>query len=743
MTTAVQHRRGTTAEHSTFTGLEGEVTIDTTKDTAVIHDGVLAGGYPLAKETLANVNPSSLTAITGAATASDDLFMVYDASTTSMKKITRAELNNAMEADALSNVSITGGTINGTTIGGTTAAAGSFTTLSASDAVTISAGTANGVAYLNGSKVLTTGSALTFDGTTLATTGALTVSGNTTLGDASTDTVTVNGYMGVGGAGSSNVSINAVSSALTGTVQYGVVGNITGTSGATSQINAVYAGVKTAAATFTVSAVAGYRVDDAVKGAGSTITNQHGLYIADQTQGTNNYGITSLVSSGSNKWNIYASGTAANYFAGNVGIGTSSPGALVHVNVGGVSATSGGYRLGQSGWSSQYGYWEFDTVNSRFKLGVNGATQPLTFDTNNTERLRITSSGSVGIGTTAPEARTSIVSAAQDTPALILTPPLGAAAENYTAIQGKYSVGNEYCKSEIRFGITNTGSGTGHLAFATGTNTATERLRLDSSGNLGLGVKPSGWSGYKAIEVGYGTSNAAFAGAANDLAITSNAYYNAGWKYITSSVLASEYRQTSGQHIWYTAPSGTAGTAISFTQAMTLDASGNLLVGRTNIITFSANNSDGVVLQSSRIDVSAASVARITQIRDASGTLDRFYNGASIVGSITCTTSATTYATSSDYRLKDNIQDITGSGAFIDALQPRSWNWKVDGSAGAGFIAHELQAVSPSSVVGEKDAVDADGNPEYQAVEYGSAEVIAMLVAEVKSLRARLTAAGL
>ena len=127
MTTAVQHRRGTTAEHATFTGLEGEVTIDTTKDTAVIHDGVLAGGVPLARENLANVTPSGLATITGASTASDDKFFIYDQSATTLKSITRAELNNAMEIDALANVTITGGTINGTTIGNTTAAAGTFT----------------------------------------------------------------------------------------------------------------------------------------------------------------------------------------------------------------------------------------------------------------------------------------------------------------------------------------------------------------------------------------------------------------------------------------------------------------------------------------------------------------------------------------------------------------------------------------------------------------------------------------
>jgi hypothetical protein len=55
-----------------------------------------------------------------------------------------------------------------------------------------------------------------------------------------------------------------------------------------------------------------------------------------------------------------------------------------------------------------------------------------------------------------------------------------------------------------------------------------------------------------------------------------------------------------------------------------------------------------------------------------------------------------------------------------------------------GFIAHEVQEVSPGSVVGEKDAVDAEGNPVYQAMEYGSAEFIANIIAELQSLRARV-----
>ncbi|NBW23281.1 MAG: tail fiber domain-containing protein [Caulobacteraceae bacterium] len=107
-------------------------------------------------------------------------------------------------------------------------------------------------------------------------------------------------------------------------------------------------------------------------------------------------------------------------------------------------------------------------------------------------------------------------------------------------------------------------------------------------------------------------------------------------------------------------------------------------------------------------------------------------------GSITSNGTATAYNTSSDYRLKDNPQPLTGSGSFIDALKPKTWEWRDNGSKGVGFIAHEVQEVSPRTVVGDKDAVDKDGKPIMQAMEYGSAEFIANIVAELQSLRQRV-----
>ena len=146
----------------------------------------------------------------------------------------------------------------------------------------------------------------------------LTTTGNTILGDATTDNVRVNGYMGVGGAASGGISVYARNTALTGTSQVGFQSQITATSASTTGVYGLYIANSTEAAAFTVGNAYGVRVANLSLGAGSSATNQHGLHIADLTSATNNYGITSLVSSGTNKWNLYASGTANNYMAGNL-----------------------------------------------------------------------------------------------------------------------------------------------------------------------------------------------------------------------------------------------------------------------------------------------------------------------------------------------------------------------------------------------------------------------------------------
>lgn len=98
--------------------------------------------------------------------------------------------------------------------------------------------------------------------------------------------------------------------------------------------------------------------------------------------------------------------------------------------------------------------------------------------------------------------------------------------------------------------------------------------------------------------------------------------------------------------------------------------------------------------------------------------------------------SSVSYVTSSDYRLKENIAPMTGALSKVAQLKPVTYTWKTDGSAGQGFIAHELQAVVPDCVVGEKDAVDADGKPVYQGVD--TSFLVATLTAAIQEQQAQI-----
>jgi hypothetical protein len=121
-----------------------------------------------------------------------------------------------------------------------------------------------------------------------------------------------------------------------------------------------------------------------------------------------------------------------------------------------------------------------------------------------------------------------------------------------------------------------------------------------------------------------------------------------------------------------------------------------------------------------------------------------FYNNGtsfSACGTITISGSSTSYLTSSDYRLKENIAPMTGALAQLQALKPITYKWKTDGSDGQGFIAHELAEVCPQAVHGKKDAVDDEGNPIYQGID--TSKLVATLTAAIQELNAKVEAQAL
>jgi hypothetical protein len=281
-----------------------------------------------------------------------------------------------------------------------------------------------------------------------------------------------------------------------------------------------------------------------------------------------------------------------------------------------------------------------------------------------------------------------------------------------------------------------------NLRIGTGTNAY---ILLDTSGNVGVGVTPSATDStyYQALEitrVGQGLTGAktALTSSPNSwLSNNSYATYSAGivWKYAVSQP-AAQYRLVDASHQWLIAASGTAGNAITFTQAMTLTAGGDLLVGQT---TAGLDANGGIWVRSAS---SAFGSSVIINHRTAVGTGNSYaeftHNGV-VIGSISQNgTTGVLYNITSDYRLKEAVQPITDGLSRINALKPSIYKWKSDGSAGEGFLAHELAEVVPLAVSGEKDAVNEDGSIKSQGIDMS--RIVPILVAAIKELTARVEA---
>jgi hypothetical protein len=364
-----------------------------------------------------------------------------------------------------------------------------------------------------------------------------------------------------------------------------------------------------------------------------------------------------------NAWPI-----ALNPLGGNVGIGTSSPGAQLHV-----FGSSEGLRVETS--ASSEGYIRFVNTSGSMSIGMGGAVgnNLLIYDrtngqsaylytggaagshiwsTNNIERARIDSSGRLLVGTSTYDGNARAVIQGNTSDGL---------AGAVDIQRGDASPASGSLIGTIRFRDTTAGAlyasiecgadaGTaaadkpGRLVFSTtadGASSPTERMRIGNDGQLSIGVNSVG----------------AFARA---------------------SLLAST---TSGSHY---------GVHVN-----------------------STNTTNGAVL----VEFTAVTTE---------------------VGNITTNgTSSVSYNTTSDYRLKENIAPVLDGIARLQQLKPSRFNFIADPDKTVdGFLAHEAQAVVPECVTGEKDAVDADGNPVYQGID--QSKLVPLLTAALQEAIAKI-----
>ncbi len=384
----------------------------------------------------------------------------------------------------------------------------------------------------------------------------------------------------------------------------------------------------------------------------------------------------------------------------NVGIGTTSPSVRLDVDAGTTAVIA--QLTTDSSDAAVLKITNEDGTDQTWGVAVAGSTHATGNDSfyirdesRSLNRLIIDSSGNVGIGTDDPSAVWSSASnlVIKDT----------SSDGGMTILSGTSGNGN------IMFSDTATAAyadarglitylhASDDMRFITAN---TEAMRIDSSGNVGFGVTPESWSSaYSALQIG---GNASISGyktqqAGNVLHLLQNAYDDGTSKYITTDE-ASNYYQLAGKHIFRVAPSGTADSAISWTTAITIENDGKVNVaGGSATAGISMYQVTGIGQLKIGKTYSGATSAVIFKYNDTS------------VGSIGYTDSSTSYNTSSDYRLKENVVPMTGSIDRLKELNPSRFNFIADDSVTVdGFLAHEAQEVVPEAITGTKDGMQTE-----------------------------------
>lgn len=252
------------------------------------------------------------------------------------------------------------------------------------------------------------------------------------------------------------------------------------------------------------------------------------------------------------------------------------------------------------------------------------------------------------------------------------------------------------------------------VAVATG---GTEQMRVDSSGNVGIGTS----SPTQKLDVTNGR-----------IALTE--VYDVRW-ISSGGTLRGSISADSGSNLYF-------GTGSSNTERMRIDSNGNVQINTTNAAATGATCrftiQDGSTYLPFGINNNAAGTG--------ASNVALFARNGTTTGTISVTGTTTAYNTSSDYRLKENVVPLTGAAARVQALKPSRFNFIAEpGRTVDGFIAHEAAEVVPEAVHGEKDAVDAEGRIQPQGIDHS--KLVPLLTAalqealiKITALEARLTA---
>jgi hypothetical protein len=363
--------------------------------------------------------------------------------------------------------------------------------------------------------------------------------------------------------------------------------------------------------------------------------------------------------------------------SGNVGIGTSSPDRIFHVSRSSASVISGKFESASTS-GSHIVFKDADTTTNDLQVRIGSDANDLVQYAGGSERLRIDSSGNVGIGTSSP---TALIHLSSTAPSILMQDSDGT---------GRTSINCDNGSLNFKFN-SNNAVGTSVLTFS---DYNTERMRIDSSGNVEV-------KGGQELRV-YRTDNATYGSI----------------KYLTGSG-GLQLNDKNGDGISFVKADGT-------TEYGRFDSSGNLLVGTTSVINtgkvsvvFTGASGNGISLKT-------------TTASNGSKFLSFANSGGTEIGYIEeNTNTSVNYSTSSDQRLKENIADADDAGSKVDAIQVRKFDWIADGShQDYGMVAQELQTVAPEAVSGDADSEDMMG------VDYS--KLVPMLVKEIQSLRARV-----